>query len=142
MTKTDDNFFHRTKALHNQMIRKYKIYGHYLNKDRLLKIYWNCFNRFFTPDSNCTWRILCRCGSCNPMSKLITGCINRVKTRGPNPKPYSTTTTTTTTKWGKILYYYWTTENCVYSVSDAPSVGVECPPPIMQFSSKIVYKRT
>ena len=84
LNKTNDNFFHRTKALYNQMIRKYKIYGQYRNKDRLLTIYWNFFNRFFTPDNKCTWRILCRCGSCNPMSKLITtensDCINRLKT--------------------------------------------------------------
>ena len=61
LTKTEDNFFHRTKTLSNQMIRKYKSYGQHLNKDRLLKIYCNFFHRFFTPDNKCTWRILCRC---------------------------------------------------------------------------------
>ena len=71
LTNTDNNFFKDQSTLQSND-QKTQIYGQNLNKGRLLKIYWNFFNRFFTPDNNCTCRILCRCGSCNPLSKLIT----------------------------------------------------------------------
>ena len=74
LTKTYDNFFHRTKSLYNQMIRKYKSYGQYLKKDRLLKLFWNFFNTFSTPDNKWT----CKCAPLQPKKNVIQGTLHRI----------------------------------------------------------------
>ena len=76
LQKTDDNFFRRTKSLYNLVIRVYKDYGQYLNKQTLLKIYYNFFEKSFAENNKCTWRILCRCGHCNPLNKIKLNPIN------------------------------------------------------------------
>ena len=75
LQKTDDNFFRRTKSLYNLVIKVYKDYGQYLNKQTLLKIY-NFFEKSFAENNKCTWRILCRCGHCNPLNKIKLNPIN------------------------------------------------------------------
>lgn len=70
LTRTDDNFFRRTKSLFNIVSNVYQKFGNTLNKSTLTTLYWHYFESNYNKENKCTWRILCRCGNCNPASKI------------------------------------------------------------------------
>ena len=70
LTKSDDEFFQRTVILYNYVLRALK--GARPSKTTLTQIYWNFFNKRYSQTDKCTWKILCRCGNCNTMTKLMT----------------------------------------------------------------------
>ena len=70
LTKSNDEFFQRTMILYNYVLRALK--GARPAKTTLTQIYWNFFNKCYSQTDKCTWKILCRCGNCNTMTKLMT----------------------------------------------------------------------
>ena len=70
LNKSDENFFHRTKLLHNIVIKLYEEYGNQLDKKSISKLYWDYFVRKFNYLNRCTWRIICECIHCNNWKKL------------------------------------------------------------------------
>ena len=65
LNKSDENFFHRTKLLHNIVIKHYEEYGNQLDIKSISKLYWDYFVRKFNYLNRCTWRIICKCIHCN-----------------------------------------------------------------------------
>ena len=70
LTKSNDEFFQRTMILYNYVLRALK--GARPAKTTLTQIYWNFFNKCYSQTDKCIWKILCRCGNCNTMTKLMT----------------------------------------------------------------------
>ena len=70
LNKTNENFFRRTKLLYNYVLRVYESFGIFLNKATIQNIYWNFFTKQYTEENKCIWRVICRCGNCNPLSKI------------------------------------------------------------------------
>ena len=72
LNKSEENFFHRTKLLHNIVIEHYEEYGNQLDKKSKSKLYWNYFLGKFNYLNRCTWRIKYKCVHCNNWKKLET----------------------------------------------------------------------
>ena len=70
LNKTNENFLRRTKLLYNYVLRVNESFGKYLNKATIQNIYWNFFTKQYTEENKCTWRVICRCGNCNSLSKI------------------------------------------------------------------------
>ena len=66
------NFFHRTKLLHNIVIKHYEEYGNQFDKKSISKLYCDYFVRKFNYLNRCTCRIICKCIHCNNWKKLET----------------------------------------------------------------------
>ena len=81
LKKTNSDFFIRCPALFNVIIRHTSKQLIDIQKSDIAEIYWKFFERYSEMDS-CTWRIMCRCGNCNPngktqnslLAKLHFGC--------------------------------------------------------------------
>ena len=72
LNKSDENFFPRTKLLHNIVIKHYEEYGNKLDKKSINKLYWDYFVRKFNYLNRFTWRIIRKCNHCNNWKKLET----------------------------------------------------------------------
>ena len=70
LNKTNENFFRRTKLLYNYVLRVIESFGNFLNKATIQNIYWKFFTKQYTEENKCTWRVICRCGNCNPLGKI------------------------------------------------------------------------
>ena len=67
-TKSDHKFFQRTMIIYNYVLRALK--GARPAKTTLTQIHRNFFNKRYSQIDKCTWKILCRCGNCNTMTRL------------------------------------------------------------------------
>ena len=66
LRKTDENFLHRAKLLYN-IFSKVPSNSTPLSSIKTVSdIYWNTKYDF---NNKGTWKILCKCGMCNPLSK-------------------------------------------------------------------------
>ena len=82
--KSDKNFFFRAAKLFNIISRTTE---KPMTKKLLTEMYQNYFHRSYNELDSCTWRILCNCGICNPMKKLVPNENWRVPhPRAPTPK--------------------------------------------------------
>ena len=70
LQKTDENFFRRTKTLYNCLIRTCSEFKENPNKSSLTNVYFKYFDNAFNELNKCTWKLYCRCGSCNIYNKL------------------------------------------------------------------------
>ena len=66
--KSDENFFFRATKLFNIISRTTE---KPMTKKLLTEMYQNYFHRSYNELDSCTWRLLCNCGICNPMKKLV-----------------------------------------------------------------------
>ena len=66
--KSDENFFFRATKLFNIISRTTE---KPMTKKLLTEMYQNDFHRSYNELDSCTWRLLCNCGICNPMKKLV-----------------------------------------------------------------------
>ena len=66
--KSDENFFFRATKLFNIISRTTE---KPMTKKLLREMYQNYFHRSYNELDSCTWRLLCNCGICNPMKKLV-----------------------------------------------------------------------
>ena len=83
LQKTDKNFFFRAAKLYNIIRRTTE---KPLTKKLLTEMHQNYFHRSYNELDSCTWRLLCNCGICNPMKKLVPNENRRVfYTRGLRP---------------------------------------------------------
>ena len=69
LRKTDENFLQKAKLLYN-IFSKVLSDSTQLSSKKLSDIYWNFFKTNYDFNNKCTWRILCKCGKCNPRSKI------------------------------------------------------------------------
>ena len=66
--KSDENFFFRAAKLFNIISRTTE---KQMTKKLLTEMYQNNFHRSYNELDSYTWRLLCNCGICNPMKKLV-----------------------------------------------------------------------
>ena len=66
--KSDENFFFRATKLFNIISRTTE---KPMTKKLLTEMYQNYFHRSYNELDSCTWRLLCNCGICKPMKKLV-----------------------------------------------------------------------
>ena len=71
-SKCNDNFFRHAAILHNMFLRFTKPLKLPMDKNTIMRIYWQYFDNCFFENLPCTWRLLCKCGNCNPLGKLKT----------------------------------------------------------------------
>ena len=67
--KADENFWKRSSRLLNIITKNANYEISELTKPALTKSYWKFFEHYSGINS-CTWRIICKCGNCNPMQKI------------------------------------------------------------------------
>ena len=72
LQKTVDNFFTRTKRLYNYLIYACPSFYQKPDKTTLTDIYHTFFQKKYNETNACKWRLLCRCGNCNPLCKTVT----------------------------------------------------------------------
>ena len=70
LRKTDENFLHRAKLLYNIFSKVPSNSTQLPSKNTVSDIYWNFFQTKYDFNNKCTWIILCKCGMCNPRSKI------------------------------------------------------------------------
>ena len=70
LAKAGENFLHGTKHLYNIVSRVYRNYGEVLKKQTITNIYWEYFTNCFDQLNKCTWRIMCKWGTCNNLKKI------------------------------------------------------------------------
>ena len=68
LRKCDENFWTRATRLYN-IVRKTT--DKPLSKKLLTQLYTSFFHRRYNELDSCSWRILCNCGNCNPLKKLV-----------------------------------------------------------------------
>ena len=69
--KADENFWIRSSKLLNIIIKSANIEIKQIDKQYLTKVYWNYFENCYSEVNSCSWTLLCNCGSCNTIQKVI-----------------------------------------------------------------------
>ena len=69
--KADENFWIRSSKLLNITVKNANIEIKQIDKQYLTKIYWNYFENRNSEVNSCSWTLLCNCGSCNTIQKVV-----------------------------------------------------------------------
>ena len=69
--KADENFWIRSSKLLNIIIKSANIEIKQIDKQYLTKIYWNYFENCYFEVDSCSWTLLCNCGRCNKIQKVV-----------------------------------------------------------------------
>ena len=69
--KADKNFWIRSSKLLNIIIKSANIEIKQIDKQYPTKVYWNYIENCYSEVNSCSWTLLCNCGSCNTIQKLV-----------------------------------------------------------------------
>ena len=69
--KADENFWIRSSKLLNIIIKRANIEIKQIDKQYLTKVYWNYFENCYSEVNSFSWTLLCNCGSCNAIQKVV-----------------------------------------------------------------------
>ena len=70
LKKCDENFWIRAPKLLN-LVQRSLFANEIINKKRIAKLYHAFFRDRFNEIDSYSWRVLCPCGNCNPLKKLV-----------------------------------------------------------------------
>ena len=69
--RADGNCWIRSSKLLNIIIKSANIEIKQIDKQNLTKYYWNYFRNCYSEVNSCSWTLLCNCGSCNTIQKVV-----------------------------------------------------------------------
>ena len=69
--KVYENFWIRSSKLLNIIIKSANIEIKQIDKQYLTKVYWNYVENCYSEVNSCPWTLLCNCGSCNTIQKVV-----------------------------------------------------------------------
>ena len=69
--KADKNFWIRSIKLLNIIIKNANIEIKEIDEQYLAKVYWNYFENCYSEGNSCSWTLLCNCGSCSTIQKVV-----------------------------------------------------------------------